>query len=982
MRRALAVAILLLSGVGPGSPAELSARQFAGSGLQLRFEEPTEWGQVDGGGTTGSRNIGVVTRRSLRIIGTARHPLGVAEVLLNGQRASLDPQPDGTVRFIGYARTELREAAVEVAVVTGSGERIPSRLPVRHAEGGPPPASPIAAWESSTSEFRGKRWAVVIGVSEYRDPDIMPLRFADRDAKSFYDFLRSDLAGFGGFAPENIRILLNSDATYANIRVALFDFLKNATEDDVVYIYFAGHGAPDPDRLENLYLLPYDANSKQLGGTGFPMEDMNKALRQVAAKHKVLITDACHSGGVSAGTRSLNINQINQAFLSQAISSSGVHATFTASGPNQISQEGPQWGGGHGVFTHFMLEGLRGAADEDGDHIVSLGELMHWVKDRVRRETRNAQVPEIGPTAYDFNWPMSIVLPEAAIRNIPLEEIRQHAAVSSVMTSAYAVAWRPPDSLVTVVGVPDTLRIRLENDRLDVLPSHLLDWSSSNPSIVRVDASGVVHPEDAGSVMITAQGLGRSVSVPVRVLGRPSQVLFQPAGQALNLVVSEQVQIRSDILIGSDQWVRGMQPKIEIGDSAVIRREGPTGFRAERDGRTTLTATIGGQTHVWQVNIVPPGVRIVRSAKALLLRDSVRLEAQRTRPDGTQIGAAANVTWTVSDPARGAIVDGSLRALGLGRIDLTAQLGQATDSVSFFALGDLLVSTEGQGGRSIQTVSIESGEMYRLLPPDVQGWQPSLSPRGDQIVFVSNRDQRNGRIYIMNADGSDIRRLTPEMSGIAGVRLSSYVEQEPSWSHDGTRVVFVSNAYGSYEVVSMRPNGEDLQRLTESRSVDWQVSTAPDQPRIAFSRVTSSEEAHLILALLDGSQQMQITHSSRNGPRFVDGRPYLLPGGQQLLFTRRPTGRAGEALAVFDVSAGTQVRELVPPQRDHAVLFAVSPSGRRVAYHHLAEWGRKTSSIVVVGIEGEIEKTINLGSGVTISGITWGATPTIRTQEE
>jgi hypothetical protein len=213
----------------------------------------------------------------------------------------------------------------------------------------------------------------------------------------------------GGFRPENIRYLTNEQATYRDIRLAFRDFLKAATDDDVVYIFFAGHGAPDPERPQDLYLLAHDTDVASIAGTGFPMSEVSDAIRRTYARTIVSFIDACHSAGVSGdiGLRAID-NPINQVFLDRVGQSLGVQVTFTASQVSQFSQEGPQWGGGHGVFTHFLLRGLQGEADEDGDGIVTLGESLEWTRDRVRRETRNGQIPSISQTAFDPSWPMSI----------------------------------------------------------------------------------------------------------------------------------------------------------------------------------------------------------------------------------------------------------------------------------------------------------------------------------------------------------------------------------------------------------------------------------------------------------------------------------------------------------------------------------------------------------------------------------------------
>ncbi|MBI4408558.1 MAG: caspase family protein, partial [Gemmatimonadetes bacterium] len=388
----------------PPAAAEPERRGEDSGGPALDIVEPAEWGGA------GRRGIQAVARQSLRIRGQVRHSSGVSAVKINGARAALTLDESGTSgTFVGFAPIDVNLREIEVAV-WGNDGRVTARVYAVQASEPPPPTAAAAPTTGALRGFKGKRWAVVVGISDYVDPDIPDLKYADDDAQAVYDFLRSPDAGLGGIPQDQMLLLLNEKATARNIRSALFTFLKQSTEDDVVFIYIAGHGMPDPERLKNLYVLAYDTELKDLAATGIPMNDVNEAINAAYARNKILFADACHSAGVGvSGGRAVNINQINQVFLDAISSSTGGFVAFTASEAAQLSQEGEQWGGGHGVFTHFILQGLQGEADEDRDYIVTLGELMEYARDRVRRETRNAQIPTISQTTYDRYWPMAIV---------------------------------------------------------------------------------------------------------------------------------------------------------------------------------------------------------------------------------------------------------------------------------------------------------------------------------------------------------------------------------------------------------------------------------------------------------------------------------------------------------------------------------------------------------------------------------------------
>ncbi len=263
-----------------------------------------------------------------------------------------------------------------------------------------PPKPPVIA-PSPQGPTISQRWAVIIGVSDYEDSSIPSLRYATADAQAFYNWLTSPDGG--RYPPSRVKLMVNEQATGRHIKEALFVWLKQAIQEDMVIIFFAGHGSPDsPDSPENLFLLPYDAQYDNIAATAFPMWDIETALKRfIKAKKVVVIADACHSGGVGQSfdvarraNRAIKINPIGSGFENLSMIGDGV-AVISASGDKQFSQESEKWGGGHGVFTYFLLQGLKGDADYNKDKQITLGELIPFLSEQVRRATMNAQSPTI-----------------------------------------------------------------------------------------------------------------------------------------------------------------------------------------------------------------------------------------------------------------------------------------------------------------------------------------------------------------------------------------------------------------------------------------------------------------------------------------------------------------------------------------------------------------------------------------------------------
>jgi hypothetical protein len=238
------------------------------------------------------------------------------------------------------------------------------------------------------------KFAVVVGIARYSDTagGITSLQFADRDAQDFRDFLLSPDGG--SFPKDNIRLLLNDDATSQNVRSALFTFLTKAQPQDEVVLYIAGHGAPDPNDPRNLYLLTYDTKIDDMGGTAFPMYQLQDVFtRVIKAKRVVTFADTCHSYGFSgASAHGKKSNNLVNQYLSRFANDSD-RAVITASDISQLSYESDKWGGGHGVFTFFLLKGLHGEADYNKDGTVTAGELFAYIHDNVDKATEGNQSP-------------------------------------------------------------------------------------------------------------------------------------------------------------------------------------------------------------------------------------------------------------------------------------------------------------------------------------------------------------------------------------------------------------------------------------------------------------------------------------------------------------------------------------------------------------------------------------------------------------
>lgn len=223
--------------------------------------------------------------------------------------------------------------------------------------------------------------AVIIGISEYQDSSLGDLRYAHRDAEAFAAYLLS--AAGGALPPENLRLLLNGDATHGRV-VAALDWLQASTgRGERAILFFSGHGDAQAGGSRAGYLLCTDAIVRTYSMSGAmalsTLQEILTTLSVDKGGEVLFIADACRSGGLqdNAGIRAFG----------DALARQYTHELKLLScQPHELSHEGPQWGEGHGVFTWHLLQGLLGLADQNGDHLLSLYEIAAHIKREVSQD--------------------------------------------------------------------------------------------------------------------------------------------------------------------------------------------------------------------------------------------------------------------------------------------------------------------------------------------------------------------------------------------------------------------------------------------------------------------------------------------------------------------------------------------------------------------------------------------------------------------
>ncbi len=260
---------------------------------------------------------------------------------------------------------------------------------------------------NSTSITEGNIYALIIGISDYKDDSIKKLRFAHRDAELFAQYLSSPA---GGSVPkEHIKLLTNQNATISNIYTEKQWLEENAKKNDLVFFYFSGHGDVESSIYKLGFLLAYDTPFKNYLNNAVRIEDINIMANTLSIQKNVntiLITDACHSGKLAGS------DNRGTALVGDQLSKVEQKEIRIAScEANQLSEEDEFWGGGRGVFSYYLINGLKGLADSgDEDGIVTLEELSTYLTKKVKSDVLNLKQKEQKPVVKgEDNTKLAIV---------------------------------------------------------------------------------------------------------------------------------------------------------------------------------------------------------------------------------------------------------------------------------------------------------------------------------------------------------------------------------------------------------------------------------------------------------------------------------------------------------------------------------------------------------------------------------------------
>jgi hypothetical protein len=217
-----------------------------------------------------------------------------------------------------------------------------------------------------------RMFAVVVGIADYQGSS-SDLNFSDDDARVFYNHLRKAFPR--ETAAGEVTLLVDSKATKSAILSAINNSFSKASEGDFIIFFFSGHGGKGS-------FVPYDLTSNSL-----THQEVKSAFKNSSAKYRLCIADACFSGSVGNGNTVVSNYDAAQELRDARL------AVLLSSNNEQTSMELGQLG--QGLFSYWLMNGLRGAADLNKDKYVTAGELFVYTRNAVVQQSGGRQSPVV-----------------------------------------------------------------------------------------------------------------------------------------------------------------------------------------------------------------------------------------------------------------------------------------------------------------------------------------------------------------------------------------------------------------------------------------------------------------------------------------------------------------------------------------------------------------------------------------------------------
>ena len=501
-------------------------------------------------------------------------------------------------------------------------------------------------------------------------------------------------------------------------------------------------------------------------------------------------------------------------------------------------------------------------------------------------------------------------------------------ATAPVVVQQADFSVREGSSVLLSPGEVDTLHVIVATQNNRTVNPLVLQWASSDQSVVRASLAGVVTAVGPGKAILTVSGLLQSKSIEVSVHQVVTKLSVRPrVSEEVQVALTGTAKFEAQALTAENVPVPEAPLRWTVTDPGIASFDAQTGTLTGRTvGKTQLTVRGPGVGLAvgWNVSVIAGSVKFAQPRVGIGLTQRRALRANYADDQGNVLSPATNLTWTSDSPQIATVgEDGTVAGTGYGHAKVTATApGGKTAVADVYVVGEIIVASSRAAPNTsgkFQLYAVERSNLAQLtkLTPasdTTSASDPAFSPDGSRIAYVSQKDG-NPEIYVMNADGTGATRVTndPQADG------------RPSFMPDGQSLVFNSwRTAGKSQIWAVNVDATGLTQLTRD-SVNSTPAVSPDGQTIAYVS-SRNKDQDIWLMNRDGTNQRQFTRS----PQQRESEPrFLRDGSLAYLVERREGNRTVQQVIRADLATGatTAITGI-----DLAIAsFAVSPSGDLLA---------------------------------------------------
>ncbi len=494
-------------------------------------------------------------------------------------------------------------------------------------------------------------------------------------------------------------------------------------------------------------------------------------------------------------------------------------------------------------------------------------------------------------------------------------------ATAPVVVQQAGYAIQEGTALTLAPGEVDTLHVVVPTQENRLVNPIALSWASSDQSVAQVSLTGVVKAVGSGKASLSVTGLLQQKTVDLLVHRAVELLAVRPGTRTdVEVPLTATVRFTAAALAADSSPVPEALLAWSVADTSLARFDPATlTLTGRKVGRTQLALRGPGPNPLraaWNVSVIAGSVKLPAARLGLARNGRTSLKATFADDTGAVLGPASGLTWSSDEPTVATVSeDGTVTGAGYGRarIVATAPGGKSASTEVFVEDELLLVSSRGGATRLYWLDRSNLAGLRRASADTGSAADPSISPDGSRIAFVSTRDG-NPEIYVMDADGSNLARVTndPQADG------------RPVFTPDGAGLVFQSTRSGKSQVYTAALDGSGTKALTTD-SVNQTPTLSPDGGTVAFASVRNKSYDIWLMAR-DGSSQRAFTRS----PQQNETEPHFLRDGMLAYIVERREAK-GTVRMVVKADLGTGAITPLTGTDLPISNFALSPSGDLIA---------------------------------------------------